>query len=352
MTDPLFYHPGPSDPTPQERLLLMNDDTWESFIEDCVRQLMVEGMYVRVQRLGGPGDKGRDVCGYSDSTADQGTWDLYQAKYYEGPLTPSEFVSDLAKFITHIYQKSYTCPRSYFICASRGIGVTLFDYINDVAKLRSWLLKTWKDNNGKFGSFKQQLTPELEAFVQSFPLEIVKNKTPADLLDIHSRNAVKHWEKFGVVAQREPNPEVPGAPEVEEQRYIEALLRVYAEHDGRHVTDSDSIPAGHRKHFKAQRRLFYCAEGLSRFSRDKLPGAFEELLEQVEVGIGSVVASPHQDGMSRLTATLQVANTLRIETNPLRRRLQAGDLPGSCHHLANQGRIEWVHDDEDDNTNI
>jgi hypothetical protein len=230
--------------------------------------------------------------------------------------------------------------------------VTLFDYISDANQLRSWLLKTWKEKSGDFGSFKQALTAELELFIQTFPFEIIKNKTPADLLEVHSRNAIKHWEKFGVVAPRGPNPEMPLDPSFEEQRYVEALLKVYAEREGKPVADSTSIPATFRKHFQAQRRLFYSAEGLNRFSRDKLPGAFDDLLQQVEIGIGSVVSTPYPNGMKRLTATLEVAQTLRIGTNPLQSRLQAGDVPGSCHHLANQGRVNWVDDDEEDATNI
>jgi hypothetical protein len=230
--------------------------------------------------------------------------------------------------------------------------VTLFDYINDANELRSWLLKTWKEKSGDFGSFKQVLTAELEVFIQTFPFEIIKNKTPADLLEVHSRNATKHWEKFGVVAPRGPNPEIPLTPSFDEQRYVEALLKVYAERDGKQVPDSTSIPATLRKHFQAQRRLFYSAEGLNRFSRDKLPGAFDDLLQQVEIGIGSVVSTPYPNGMRRLTATLDIAQTLRIGTNPLQSRLQAGDVPGSCHHLANQGRVNWVDDDDEDATDI
>lgn len=72
------YHPGPVEPTPQQRLLLMDDVQWESFIERCARQLEKEGQYAQVLKLGGANDKGRDICGYTVHPPASDTWDLYQ----------------------------------------------------------------------------------------------------------------------------------------------------------------------------------------------------------------------------------------------------------------------------------
>ncbi len=93
------------------------------------------------------------------------------------------------------------------------------------------------------------------------------------------------------------------------------------------------------------RRLFYSAEGLNRFSRDKLPGAFEELLEQVELGVGNELMYPHESGFKKVHSVLNVASILQVTSNPLHARLQAGDLQGSCHHLVNQEKIQWIDDE-------
>ncbi len=342
---PTSYHPGPADPTPQQRLLLMNDTEWEQFIEDCVTQLKKEGEYTQVIRLGGPGDKGRDVCGYTVHPPTDGTWDLYQGKYYSGTLSPVEFESDLAKFLSNVYDKEYPFPRNYFLCALK-IGNTLLDLILNPDSMRAWIIEEWGKKNGKFPSYTRPLNAELKEFILNFPFNIIRRKTPSELLEIHGRNAELHWEKFGVLGKREDNPPVPEKPDVVEQKYVEALLRVYAETAGLEVPSADDIPANLRKHFRAMRRLFYCAEGLNRFSRDKLPGAFDELLDQVEVGISGVVAAPHDSGMTRLRETLDVANSLSVTSNPLSARLAAGDLQGTCHHLANQDRVSWVEDNE------
>lgn len=352
MTHPAAYHPGPPQPTPEQRLLLLDEAGWELFIKDCVDQLQIEGKYVLVKHLGGPGDKGRDVGGYSGAQPLEATWDLYQAKFYAGSLAPSEFAPDLAKFLSHVQRKSYTRPGNYFLCASRGAGTSLFDYLNEANSLRDWILKIWKEKKGEFQGFKQPLTAELEAFILTFPFEIIKELTPADLLRIHERNTSKHWEKFGVLPRRGADPSVPSSPEPPEQAYVAQLLKVYSEQLPALLTSASAMPDKFRNHFYAQRRLFYCAEGLNRFSRDKLPGAFEALLGEIEVGIGGVLYGQYRTAMERVNETLQCANNLRTETNALKSRLQAGDLQGSCHHLANQSRIKWVEDEPIDGKTV
>lgn len=340
----LSYHPGPEQLTPEKRLFLMDDEEWEVFIEQCARQLKSEGQYIQVARLGGAGDKGRDVCGYSKDYPDEDTWDLYQAKHYEGTLSPSAFAPELAKFLWHVFSTAYTRPRFYFICALR-VGPKLHDYVMKPAEFKTWLLEEWKSRGGDFGTVKEPLTSELEAFINAFPFEIIKIKPTADLLEIHARSD-KHWERFGILPNRGPDPEMPDSPSTDEQKYVEALLKVYQEAGHIPVPTPAAIPATYNKHFRAQRRLFYSAEGLNRFSRDKLPGAFDDLINQVETGIGSELTYPHSDGMTKLHEVLRVANGLQVTANPLHARLQAGDLQGACHHLANQDRARWVDEDE------
>ena len=337
MNQPIF-HPGPEQPSPEQRLLLLDDKKWESFIEQCARQLMTEGSYTQVIRMGGAGDKGRDVCGYSEQLPTEATWDLYQAKYYSDTLSPSSFAPELEKFLSCIFAKDYTRPRNYFICALK-VGPALHDLVLNPERFKTWTLDQWK--KGSFGA----LTPELEKFINDFPFGIFRVKTSADLLKIHSRSD-KHWEVFGVLKHRDPNPEMPERPDTDEHMYVRALLDVYQEASSLSVADPASIPTQYKKHFKAQRMLFYSAEGLNRFSRDKLSGAFDQLVKEVAVGIGSDLAYPHPNGLARLTKVLDTANSLQVTGNPLHARLQAGDLQGTCHHLANKGHATWVDHDE------
>jgi hypothetical protein len=345
MTHPSVFHPGPPAPTQQQRLLMLDDDGWEAFIEDCLQQRKHEGEYLRIQRLGGAGDKGRDICAYQQENPTANSWDLFQAKCYAGPLSPSEFAPELAKFFHHLSINSYAQPKNYYICARQDIGTKLYDILLNTEDANAWLLKHWKSKkNSVLNGFV--LNEKIEIHVTNFQFNKIKNFRPADLLEIHSRNATKHWEKFGILPERGPSLDMPPLPTNYEQNYIAELLAAYGEYTHTKVTDLDSIPPAWKRHFRAQRRHFYFAEGLNLFSRDKLPGAFGELLNQVEVGIETAVAYPHTNGITRLEKTIETANVLIIGNNPLKHRLQAGDLAGSCHHLANLARVSWVENDD------
>ncbi|MDC9513097.1 hypothetical protein PSH47_04915 [Pseudoalteromonas sp. CST5] len=339
-----FYHPGPEQPTPEQRLLFFDDEKWEMFIEQCARQLQIEGNYIHVHRLGGAGDKGRDVCGYTRELPEESSWDLYQGKFYGSTLSPSAFASDLAKFLWFVFSKAYSRPSNYYICALK-VGPSLLDFTLNPNKFKAWILDEWEEKSGNFATFKKELTPELKSFIQNFPFEIFKIKPPAELLEIHSRSN-KHWQMFGVLPARQSNPVMPETPDTNEEQFVKALMEIYLESAQLGLPQISDIPKKFQKHFKAQRMLFYSAEGLNRFSRDKLPGAFDELKDQVEIGIGSTLSYPHADGLIRLKEVIDIANVLQVSANPLSNRLQAGDLGGTCHHLANENRVKWVDEDE------
>lgn len=108
---------------------------------------------------------------------------------------------------------------------------------------------------------------------------------------------------------REQNPEVPTAHEKKEEIYLKELLKVYKEVGG-NLLELTTLSKTLNKHLMMQRRLFYSAEGLNRFSRDKLPGAFDELLVQVELGIGNELVYPHETGYEKIRSVINVASSL------------------------------------------
>lgn len=339
-----MYHLGPREVTPEERLYLLDEDQWEGFIEDCARQLLDEGDYVHVQLLGGAGDKGRDVCGYTQKAHDKGTWDLYQGKFYKDTLSPSQFLPDIAKFIYYVFNGDYTLPRNYFICTLK-IGTSLFDLVNKPEEMRKYVLDNWK-KKGSFASFKVSITQDLEDYIHSFPFEVFDVKTPKDLLNIHARNEKKHWEKFGVIAQRGADPTVPKTPHDIEGVYIEELVKAYSM-DNKNATELtvkliEEQGGYYSNHLKSQRNLFYCAEGLSRFSRDKLPGAFDDLLKTISFSIERALIKRHDNPLDKIEEVLDKAEQTRIASNPLKERTNSTDLAGSCHHLVNRGQVKWT----------
>lgn len=340
------FHPGPPPVTPEQRVVLMSDDEWETFITDCCEQLRQENIYIQVKRLGGPGDKGRDVAGYLQFPPVAGRWDLYQAKAYATALAPGDLLPDLAKFIFNIYSGTYPLPRTYYICGKRDVGTKLFTMLEKPDELCDWLLEQWNDRAGDFGSFKQPLTTTLDAFIKSFDFQVIKEIKVADLLAIHARS-LKHWPVFGTLPSRGADLMVPPTPTKDEQNYVREILRAYADAEGRKVfTTIGDIPTSHKRHFEGCRQQFYFAEGLNRFSRDFVPNAFEALLGEVRVGISPVVDdATHANGLKRLNETLKHATTLTATTNPLKERIRSTDLQGACHHIANRGEVKWVPDE-------
>lgn len=192
------YQSGPANPTPHQRLLLMNDVQWEAFIEHCARQLGRESRYVQVIRLGGANDKGRDLCGYTCHPLTADTWDLYQAKYYGGTLSPSDVIGEFAKFLSHVHDGAYSRPRRYYLCALK-VGATLQDYLLNPDGMRDWVMAEWERKNGAFGPFKRAWEPGIRQFLLDFPFAIFSRRTPDELLEIHSRNGAEHWQHFGVL---------------------------------------------------------------------------------------------------------------------------------------------------------
>lgn len=341
----MAHHPGPSPITPEQRIILMTDDKWEEFITDCCEQLFAEKRYIQVKRLGGPGDKGRDIACYLVFPPVAGKWDLFQAKAYKNPLSPTDLLPDLSKFLFHVFNKEYPVPRYYYISGTKDVGTSLFTLLEKPHKLRERVLSNWKEKAGNFGSFKQTLTPALESFISTFDFTIIKEMKVSQLLAIHSRST-KHWAAFGILPSDVPIVDMPDSPAKEEQVFVTEILKAYEDCEKCKVAAIEDIPKKHNQHFENCRRQFYYAEGLNRFSRDFVPDAFDSLLKDVRVGISPVVDdATHPDGLKRLNETLKHATSLTATTNPLKERIRSMDLQGACHHLANIGEVKWVPDE-------
>ncbi len=341
----MSHHPGPSPITPEQRIFLMNSDQWEEFILECCEQLRIENKYSQVKKLGGTGDKGRDIAAYLDFPPKADEWDMYQAKAYQSPLAPSDLLADLAKLIFNVFNNTYTMPRNYYICGTKDVGTTLFTMLEHPEKLRGWILEKWKEKDGNFITFKQKLTPQLEAFTKTFEVKIIKEMKVSSLLSIHSRSST-HWRQFGVFPLVVDELPMPDKPTKEEQVYVAEILRAYEDCEKCKVSSVDEIPKKHNQHFGNCRRQFYYAEGLNRFSRDFVPEAFDSFLKDVRVGISPVADdATHPDGLRRLNETLKYATTLTSTTNPLKERIRSMDLQGACHHLVNNGEVKWVPDE-------
>ena len=332
---------------PAAQVMHFSSEQWEEFIERaCIyRPLDADARYSQVKRLGGAGDAGRDIEARLVPTLQQDGWDLFQAKHYDHRLAPGDVFTELAKFFTHLSSGTYPCPRYYYFCSPQNAGSGLHDLLADPDGLKTQLVRDWKA--GERGLKKQvaDLTPQVTAVVEAFDFGRIKECLVRDLLTWHESDRAAHFELFGIEPERGDDPDMPVAPTQHEQVYVEELIRVYNEHGDRLMTRSEiEIASAYSQHFQSQRAVFYCAEGLKRFSRDLYTeDEFDRLLSMVLTGIRPIIHSPrHKNGMDRLEVAMSTVSSLALSDSKLSSRLRGGDLPGTCHHLANEEKIKWV----------
>jgi hypothetical protein len=325
---------------PVAQLRLMDATSWEQFVEECC--LTLEGhSYEKVKRLGMPGDKGRDVETVVALPRRTHGWDLYQCKYYRGPISPSVFYPEMASFFSHLAAKSYPQPRTYYLCGPFDCGVDLYDLlVSEPEDFKADFIDSW--TKGSRG-LKKTLTPEIWAAILEFDFSRFKEMPCRKLVEMHSANQKAHFKRFGIKPKRPRDPTVPKELAKREEKYVEALLAVYSEL-AKQVIQRDRLPGTkYEDHFSSARSEFYSAEGLKRFSRDIFPGEFDEFLNVMLLTVKSEYNLPtHETGLQRLSATTARSHNLKLGGSPLTDSLKSPDFPGACHHLANAGKLKWV----------
>lgn len=333
---------------PSSQILLLNADQWENFILAAARQRPLPGgsLYGVVKRLGGAGDGGRDIEARYGKDLVRDGWDLYQAKHYAQGLTPSEAFPEMAKFFKQLALKTYTRPAHYYFCCPRAVGNELHNAMAmGAAAFKDRFLAAWRGEHTGMKGRASELTRAVEEAIDDFDFARFVECPVHDLLGWHILDRAAHFAQFGIVPQRGDDDPMPVLPAVHEDAYIDELLRVYTEHKASPVSRSDVLGSDYEEHLTAQRQVFYCAEGLQRFSRDIYPNEqeFERLLEMVYAGIRPTVTQLRlKTGMERVDAAVDKASTLQVQESRLSPQLRAGDLPGSCHHLVNGSRLKWV----------
>lgn len=319
---------------------------WELFIEtSCRVNRDKKFKYVRVKRLGGAGDAGRDVEARLVENLLPYEWDLYQAKHYKNPISPTDIFPELAKFFRHLTDKTYPPPRSYFICSPQNAGPDLHDLLEKPSELKQRLLGAWESEKTGLKGHAKWLSDEVRATIDEFDFTRIKEMLLRTLLQWHENDQKAHFEQFGIEAERGDDPIVPAVPTDDEEVYITELIKAYAEDAAKTLTVAEvMVLTDYAEHFASCRAEFYCAEGLKRFSRDLFPeDEFGKLLEMMYPSVRRAAAHPrHKQGLDRLDAAIQSATALTLTDSRLYPRLRGGDIPGACHHLVNDLKIRWV----------
>ena len=165
---------------PIDKVHIMDENSFEQFTLEWLFGCK-KAKYSSIKRIGGAGDKGRDVVGYYSD----GTVDYYQCKHYNTGLAPTNYYLELGKLCYYTYKKEIPMPKEYFIIASNDVGSSLQDLLDNPSELLSNLTKNWDTY------CKNKITKKVEVpldkpfldYINSFDFTIIQTYPIAQIVD-------------------------------------------------------------------------------------------------------------------------------------------------------------------------
>lgn len=325
------------------RLREMTSDEWENTTLAYADALRNKEKYSHVFKLGGVGDKGRDVVAlYAGEThLKMNKWDCYQCKHYKDPLSLSGVRSELEKFLFSVFTNEYPLPKKYFLVAPCGLGPSLKDCIlQDKPDIKNDLLV-----HGQL--LYNQGFPE---FIRSFDFSIFDFVEPSEMIDDLRQS---RWGSaiFDIPLERLPifQDENPPLEQEQSARYVNALREAYSDYknDPRlRLDDLSRTDSQLWKHFEQSRKAFHSTEAMFRFYRSSVPPDSDKiLLHEVENGINGVFFDPDiSDGYRRVLEAVREAKTISLNRSVYKDQIGSLEKEGACHHLSNRSDkpIKWV----------
>jgi len=330
---------------PEQVLQLYSEDDWEQFILEWAEGF--DPPYAHIERLGGPGDKGRDVVGYTGELNTDCEMDVYQCKHRPHPLFPGDIWTELGKLCVYTWRGDYRVPRRYQFVAPQGVGTSVHDLLQSPVKLRTQLIAEWDAQCRDKISKKQPFPLEggLLQHVQIFNFSVVGYIPTSEVLEQHSRTRHWHHRFRRDYPPRPPAQQPPAEVAQNELRYVRQLLDAYADYLDVDLPDVPALQVHPNlaNHFVRCRTDFYMAESLNRFYRDQFTeGAFEHVKKQVYDGVVDIATAPYADGYRRVVATVSQAAQVQLAQSEHTYCVEPGDKKGLCHHLANEDTLTWV----------
>ena len=341
-------------PIPPVRLIqILSADEWEEFTEEWLTFHKSRGAYDSVKRFSGPGDLGLDVVAFETSAGFAKPWDSFQCKHYDHALWPTDVYGEIGKLIYHSFlrtppfNQASRLPSRHVFVAPHGVGITLGRLLRDPSRLKEEVRGSWDSHcvPALGVGVEAPLKDKLLAYFESFDFSIFEDRTAAALVEEHSQTPF-HAARFGRgLPAREETETPPTEPTPAESVYLRKLLSAYGDHLRTSIADSHALAVHSdlKLHFERQRELFFSAEGLRNFARDRTPPrTFETLQDDIFHGVIDVCESSHADALERVRKTVAAAGQLSVSGNALVGVTRVADKQGICHQLANQDRLEWI----------
>jgi hypothetical protein len=334
---------------PLDRLASFSADDFERFILEWADGYLPNSVagVDQVQQRGSSGDKGRDIVVWLDpSSIVPRRWCLYQCKHYDNRLGAGVAATEIGKVLYYISKGDYSAPEQYSFVTHKGITGDLQDLLDDPAKFRQFILDNWEKYCAKKIAVQEiALAESLKNHIKAFDFSIFRAKQPLELINEHAQTKY-HLAVFGLpLIQRPPPPQPPSEVAAEETAYVTQLYAVIAEHLGIDVKAVADFAQNQQMQriFDRSRITFYSAEGLKELARDQMADAafFDSLLGFFKDGLFYAYSNMGQSGLHRLSTTVQAAQSLQLGAHILEPHATPNDREGICHHLANDGAIQW-----------
>jgi hypothetical protein len=189
------------------------------------------------------------------------------------------------------------------------------------------------------------LTDRLLRYFDAFNFGIFGDRSSVELIEWHSNTAF-YTPRFGMgLPARGPVPAPPIKPAASESVYLRKILEAYGDDLGQTISGVADIEANGplKKHYERQRVLFYSAEELRNFARDRTPQlTFDSLQDDLFNGVIDTHEADYRSGLERLRAVITMAGQIDVSGNALVGVTRVADKQGLCHQLANDDRLTWI----------
>ena len=248
---------------------------------------------------------------------------------------------EIGKIIYHSFlrtppfNQSCRVPQRHVFIAPFGVGITLGRLLKDHRRLKEEVRAKWESHCAPAigAGIEAPVKGEFHAYFDAFDFAIFEDRSAGDLVEEHAQT-VFHAARFGGGLPPRGEPDAPPAEPAEaESLYLRKLLDAYGDHLGQPVAVSEEL-ASHSElegHYNRQRVLFYSAESLRNFARDRTPPrTFGSLQEDVYNGVIGISEAAHSDALERLRKTVSAAGQLDVSGNALVGVTKVADKQGIC----------------------
>ncbi|PES46094.1 ABC-three component system protein [Bacillus thuringiensis] len=338
---------GPGTPIPPvKRLQIISNEEFEDIVLEWAYDYLRQ-KYYSVSRIGGAGDKGRDVVALYAKGSPQ--IDIYQCKHYGGTLAPSSFWVEFGKLCYYTFKGDYPVPQNYYIVTAHGLGPSMVHYLDNPNDINDGLIANWDTycKKGITAKVEIKLDKALKDYIKQFDFQIVQEIPPIRLIDEYSNTKWFKYRFGGGLKKRPKTAPLPEAVDDDEAKlpYVTQLITVYSQHANKEFENVDSLKEDSYidNHFKRQRFDFHSAQTLKRFSRDEFidEDPYEEAKSEIYSGVVDVNMKRHEEALEKVNATLEIARSLSLDGNELG-KINPSDKVGMCHELVNDSKLKWV----------